>query len=673
MVESIHFNTGESIIANIFRKKLILPAVSYMIAAALLWAGLGFAPIYANAEVKYYAFVMHKPIGDSWQFLSESTTPKLGAGSYRFQIVIDSPPDHLSKWLAVRGEFLLINDGKQGGVKISVRKTLDSSQKAGSRISSSLWNDSDRNNNWEKAGQKLVQPLIDKMKLEKPTGSPVPNFMRFLVIKQAAKETWELGGKKYHLYRLHYLTKNLLSDEHKKALSRFIDPGNNPETDISQLKQWVENQDAFTLAKYLGKPDNNHKEFYQHFKIWFKQLPSKDRGTTGDGNVQTLLPDWIILFFGVLFIVIVAIIGIMVGLPNKLRRLWHFRQKNDDADALSSKKEPSLLKRLLPLYKRLLPLYKRLLPLYKRLFPFIQKREAATTFLSKPFSYVSITEFEQLKKELERLRGNLLQSQKNLEFLHKKLIALEKKRNTVAANRNNNDDNQQSSYAPIRADDFQQTLASHFSDLLHQHLTELSQHPDFKRIIKTQIDSFFNVRFKKELNQQLQVYAENYWNQLVRKPQSKEIATQTRLDKESAQIASTNNASTSQKAESADSKVIEKLKSIFLSIKSVDEDALNLLNATVEPCTFVTNVVANCLKPNQPITHYQSLDSAIKELTGSKVSLIISNVGDDIRQEEHNVVSQQTVTKGNLNIVASLIRPGVKCDNVIRRKAEVVT
>jgi hypothetical protein len=99
---------------------------------------------------------------------------------------------------------------------------------------------------------------------------------------------------------------------------------------------------------------------------------------------------------------------------------------------------------------------------------------------------------------------------------------------------------------------------------------------------------------------------------------------------------------------------------------------LNTLDFSVKPCAFVTDVVANCLKLKQPATHYQRLANAIAKLTGGKVALIISNVGDDIRPEEHNVVGQKTVTKGKQNVVVSLIRPGVKCDNVIKRKAEII-
>ncbi len=118
---------------------------------------------------------------------------------------------------------------------------------------------------------------------------------------------------------------------------------------------------------------------------------------------------------------------------------------------------------------------------------------------------------------------------------------------------------------------------------------------------------------------------------------------------------------------------IIQIKTLLLSNKSVDDEAaLNSLNTNVDPCIFITSVVGNCLKLNQPLTHYQRLNGAIKELTNNKISLLIPSVGDNINPKEHNVVGQQTVSKGKLNVVASLIRPGVKCDGVIKRKAEVV-
>jgi hypothetical protein len=118
---------------------------------------------------------------------------------------------------------------------------------------------------------------------------------------------------------------------------------------------------------------------------------------------------------------------------------------------------------------------------------------------------------------------------------------------------------------------------------------------------------------------------------------------------------------------------IIQIKTLLLSNKSVDDEAaLNSLNTNVDPFMFITSVVGNCLKLNQPLTHYQRLNDAIKNITNNKVSLLIPNVGDDVNTVEHNVVGQQTVTKGKLNVVASFSRPGVKCDGVIKRKAEVV-
>jgi len=128
----------------------------------------------------------------------------------------------------------------------------------------------------------------------------------------------------------------------------------------------------------------------------------------------------------------------------------------------------------------------------------------------------------------------------------------------------------------------------------------------------------------------------------------------------------------SQQPDSAANEVIDKIKTVLSSMDSVDKAALNRLDVSAEPCIFLNNVVANCLKLNQPVTHYQRLDHAIGELTEGFVALIIPNVGDEFIPAEHNAVAQQTANKGKLNVVATLARPGIKCDNAVLRKAEVV-
>ncbi|KHD08667.1 hypothetical protein PN36_07570 [Candidatus Thiomargarita nelsonii] len=119
-------------------------------------------------------------------------------------------------------------------------------------------------------------------------------------------------------------------------------------------------------------------------------------------------------------------------------------------------------------------------------------------------------------------------------------------------------------------------------------------------------------------------------------------------------------------------KVVENLKTVLTSMSAVDKAEIEHLETTTDTCTFVTQVVAQCLELNQPITFYQRLNKSIQDLTDKKVSLILPNEGDDINQEEHKVASQQTVTKGRTNVIASVVRPGVRCDGTVKRKAEVV-
>jgi hypothetical protein len=121
---------------------------------------------------------------------------------------------------------------------------------------------------------------------------------------------------------------------------------------------------------------------------------------------------------------------------------------------------------------------------------------------------------------------------------------------------------------------------------------------------------------------------------------------------------------------SADNQLIDKIKTALLKISAVDEVQLNDIDTAVDAGTFVIHVMTHALK--HPITNYQRLNETIAKVTDSKLSLIIPTNGDEIRPTEHQVVLQQPVTKGKINVIAGLVRPGIKCDNVIRRKAEVI-
>jgi len=118
--------------------------------------------------------------------------------------------------------------------------------------------------------------------------------------------------------------------------------------------------------------------------------------------------------------------------------------------------------------------------------------------------------------------------------------------------------------------------------------------------------------------------------------------------------------------------VTDKIKILLSSINSIDKVALNTLEVTVEPCLFIVNVISNDIILNFSITDYQRLDEKIQTLTDGFVKLIIPTIGADILHTEHKIVHQQSITKGKLNAVVALIRPGVKCDNIVKRKAEII-
>lgn len=121
---------------------------------------------------------------------------------------------------------------------------------------------------------------------------------------------------------------------------------------------------------------------------------------------------------------------------------------------------------------------------------------------------------------------------------------------------------------------------------------------------------------------------------------------------------------------STDNKLINQIKAALLEIAVVDEVELNRIETAVNACAFVIKVIQDALK--QPVIDYQRINNAITKVTDGKLSLIIPTIGEDILPAEHQVVHQQAVTKGKIKAVVALVRPGVKCDNIIQRKAEVI-
>jgi hypothetical protein len=693
---------GKIIMLNRFKK-------IFFIIAALA------APIYAET-VTYYTFVTYN-INGKWELAKHINPANLAVGFYRFQIVrfsqIDETPHAwviaalrgktdgtttlTLTWIALRGEFEFITDPK-GGVKINKKYALDESQQVDSQSNVnnnnfSVWRD-DVKNSWKNTGKQWVQPLVTQMSKD-IAGDPEPNFIRFLLGKELYKEWKGKENKSYRLYRLHYTKPyHFFSNENdRKAFSHFINPTHEVVTDIMQLKEWVDSEESFTLAKYMGTANDKHKAFYGNFKTWFNQLSfdakrieeitweikalqEMVRQKTQEANQHANnAQDAVItaknagisteeinrkkeaakvakkaeekanqqarLFKQSVTAVKKALkannlkeASDEIEKANKTAKITENAAKTAENAAKEAKYTKSFFALLLYSFLGLfifLSIITWLLAKKRRirhhnheddfvdeLFDNNKENKSASkkskpeSSKNKPSTTISKEEFDQLNKRLLALENQKPFSQEEFDQFNKRLLTLENQK-PFSQNIDNTIKNQASSQDELSNDELLNIIAKILNNSLSKIASKLFQHSELKDAMTNQIKIDLDKKFN-----------------------------------------------------------IDKIKAILLSMKSVNESALNTLDTNVDPCTFITNVVANCLKLNQPDTHYQRLTNAIANLTGGKAALIISSVGDDIRPEEHNVVGQQTVTKGKLNVVASLIRPGVKCDNIIKRKAEVI-
>ncbi|RKZ46849.1 MAG: hypothetical protein DRR16_15205 [Candidatus Parabeggiatoa sp. nov. 3] len=641
-----------------------------LVILAALWLGLSLTPCYAQIDTTYYAFVMHKLEGeDFWKTFYDF--PKLRPGVYRFQIVIDStPPFHNGppQWYALHREFQFVTD-PQGGVKVNSQHPLDEKQANLPR--------SEEANNWKNARKDQLQPLIQYMKNEQRLGFPDPNLMRFLLLKNAVQESWQLGDKTYRLYRMHYFNAgSLLDEEYKSALSRFINPSEVASTDFKQLKKWVDSQDSFTLAQYVESPGEKHQAFYGHFQTWFNQWFDIYEIPSPASNQSSFT--W---YYWILLVLVIAIILFFVAssfgfmLPEKLRQIRrHFRQHDEHSASFLSDK-PVSSQHYIPRSG--------------------EKRAAAKTTAPVSPASVSKEDFDSLRDEFEQFRAMQERQLKRNELSKEKVINIVKDEFFSQSHQletqsstpeqllirdtnepsfkkwENKPDNTKETHiferTLIPVEDIQQALEKHLPEILSQQMSMLYQSQDFSDLVKNQVERYLNDTFKKELEKQLLRYAQSYWHQYLKDKKSKTPqAAETKAKNKKGE-------QTTPPAPSSSSTYnVKEIKALLLSMKAVDEAALNRLDTSVEPCIFMTNMVSNCLKLNQPITQYQQLSNAIEKLTSGKITLLIPNVGDEILEEENNVVGHQTVTNGVLDVVATLIRPGVKCDKIVRRKADVI-
>jgi hypothetical protein len=644
--------------------KAILFKPLQVISLIVLWIGLSLTPSYAQIDTTYYTFVMHKLDGeDFWKTFYDF--PKLRPGVYRFQIVIDSTPafhDGPRQWYALHREFKFVTD-PQGGVKVSGQHPLDQKQADLPR--------SEEAKNWKTARSDHLQPIITYMKNEQRLGFPDPNLMRFLLLKNDVQESWQLGDKTYRLYRLHYFNAgSFLDEEYKEAISHFINPSEMATSDLKQLKTWIDSQDSFRLAQYLDAPGEKHQTFYGYFKTWFNQwfdiyeVPSSSSSETSDFNWY-----WILLIFPIIIILFFVFRRFGLRVPEKLRRplrrLRPFPQHDEHSAPYLSEK-PVSSQHYIPRSA--------------------EKRAVKTTPPPPTTTHLSKEEFEALRDEFEQFRAMQERQLKRNEMSRERIVHIVKEeffshssafqdsaqaelliRDRDEENNpnwvneaNNTQDNRILEHTLIPFEEIQQALDKHLPEILSQQLSLLYQSHEFSDLVKQQVEHYLNETFKKELEKQLLRYAQTYWNQFLK--DKKSTLPKTESPPKTSATETTSSATDS----------VKELKALLLKMKAVDEAALNRLDTSVEPCIFMTNMVANCLKLNQPISEYQHLSNAIEDLTAGKITLLIPNIGDEIVEEENNVVGHQTVTNGVLDVVATLIRPGVKCDESVRRKADVI-
>jgi len=559
--------------------KLIKTTI-YLVASLLLLSCL---PNYADEEqiATYYTFVMYKAPNDSqWELPSYP----IKAGSYRFQIVYMNPhEDNNLQWIALRGEFEFEKDTREGGVKLKNTYTLN-------------LNPQFTENKLKNAISQSSKPLIDKMNKLRRSGDSIPNFIRFLIRQtNGVEDKWTYNGKPYHIYRLHYLKDQLRQEKQTEIISRFINPNQPPATDINELKKWVDDNENFKLAEYLGKPDNRHVNFYKKFKAWFNKRyyynhinkPNSESMSEEEND-----SNWVSIILAILFVVIV-IISI----------IFYFKDK---------------LKGFLLKYKK---------------------------------NYVSKSEFDNLKKELLQINNQLI-----------KLAPLDI------------DDNKLSQLVET---EIKTNLDKNFGNYFHLLKKELQPqiNNELAQLVPAEIDynqlsQFIETEVRKYLNKNLNTYLKSYLEPYIK---NEPTSAQTLPDKINDIQAYTTPTTTPKPPQKPTDNTITQIKTLLLSNKLLnDEAALNSLDTNVDPCTFVINLVGNCLKFNQPLNYSHNINEAIKNITNNKISLLIPNVGDDISAKEHNIMGQQIVNKGKLNVVGVFIRPGVKCDGVIKRKAEVI-
>jgi len=718
----------------IIRKNPILQTIAYVM--MLFWGlsfspSYATETIRYYAFVMYKA----PSAGSTWE-LPPKDMETLEPGSYRFQIVRLRQEVNQIDWIALRGEFEFIPEvPPKKGVKLSKKETLDSRDEVnvtGSKANS-LWLKTSTEYSWKEAGRPWVQPLIDAMN-KSITGAPDPNLMRFLVLKKKAKWS-EKKYTLYRLHYFpdnslsenealnalsRFVDPNEASKNDIETLRQWI-KGQESFKKAGYLGKADERHkdfyDGFSNAsndfldnlvntqaqKNLKNADAKIKEANGYIQNANEQIAKAENGDNKEKLIEFANNNLNLA---------------EVALNTAQTEIDKAKEKIGEDGVADVQKKIDDVKANIETARQKVNELEEGIDLLTVIF-FIIVIPAAIFLL--------VMLFKNLKDGRDRGGDDYLYNpnhSRHQEKHHGSNKSSSSQQNWDTQNQPDSDEYSQSNVdgqkdvAP-QNDDFVGTtlehpipmgtsdtravpspqpsadyvlkkdidgivenqalavLFNHFGELLQGNIQQLQNNQDFKnlvvQIVKEQVvDS---------LNKEISEFVVEKVKSTLAKHSAQERTTideQTTLPLPSSahqpiQTTTQNMGRQPYQTPSTKqpNKVVE-IKNVLISMNAVDKAEIELLETTTDTCTFVTQVVSQCLELNQPITFYRRLNESIQDFTDGKVSLILPNEGEDTNQEEHKVVSQKTVTKGRTNVIASVIRPGVRCDGTVRRKAEVV-
>lgn len=91
-----------------------------------------------------------------------------------------------------------------------------------------------------------------------------------------------------------------------------------------------------------------------------------------------------------------------------------------------------------------------------------------------------------------------------------------------------------------------------------------------------------------------------------------------------------------------------------------------------DPCALAGWLVADYLAPNTPLPVLRAVDGWLAAQFAGQVRLILPDQGTPFDFATHERIQTVTAAGGMLRAVVKLVRPGLRCDDEVRRKAEVV-